>query len=177
LDINDVQVKRVLIYATLFFISFSTVSFSQESVEKPALPTGNALVGDYYGADISEVVLNKAISVDKLESELSNAKKLEAITVKGEVTDVCEKRGCWITLKTEDGASFFVKMKDYAFFVPTALKGKNVVLEGNAEKKVTSVEELKHYAKDAKKTKAEIDAIKMPKEEIRFLASGIKVIN
>ncbi|WP_343705454.1 DUF4920 domain-containing protein [Flavobacterium sp.] len=169
--------KRALIYATLFFISFSTVSFSQESVEKPAPPSGNALVGDYYGADVSEVVLNKAISVDKLESKLGNAKKLEAIAVKGEVTDVCEKRGCWITLKTEGGSSFFVKMKDYAFFVPTALKGKNVVLEGNAEKKVTSVEELKHYAKDAKKTKAEIDAVKMPKEEIRFLASGIKVVN
>ncbi|MNF17801.1 hypothetical protein D3C80_2215180 [compost metagenome] len=68
-------------------------------------------------------------------------------------------------------------MKDYAFFVPTALKGKNVVLEGSAERKITSVDELKHYAKDAKKSKAEIDAIKSPKEEIRFLASGIKVVD
>ncbi|MNG33962.1 hypothetical protein D3C87_1645280 [compost metagenome] len=67
-------------------------------------------------------------------------------------------------------------MKDYAFFVPTALKGKNIVLEGSAEKMITSVEELKHYAKDAKKTKAEIDAIITPKEEIRFLAAGIKVV-
>jgi hypothetical protein len=41
-------------------------------------------------------------------------------------------------------------MKDYAFFVPTALKGKNVVLEGNAERKVISVNEQKHYAEDAK---------------------------
>ncbi|RYJ37239.1 hypothetical protein NU08_3805 [Flavobacterium anhuiense] len=114
--------KRALIYATLFFISFSTVSFSQESVEKPAPPSGNALVGDYYGADVSEAVLNKAISVDKLESKLGNAKKLEAIAVKGEVTDVCEKRGCWITLKTEDGSSFFVKMKDYAFFCAYCIK-------------------------------------------------------
>ncbi|UWY29857.1 DUF4920 domain-containing protein [Flavobacterium sp. TR2] len=169
--------KRVLIYVTLFFMSFSTISFSQENVEKPAPPAGNALIGDYYGADISESVLNKAISVEKLESELNSAKKMETVAVKGEVVNVCEKRGCWITLKTEEGTSFFVKMKNYAFFVPTALKGKNVVLEGDAEKKVTSVEELKHYAKDAKKTKAEIDAIKMPKEEIRFVASAIKVVN
>lgn len=169
--------KRILIYAVLLFINFTTLSFSQESVEKPVPPSGNALVGDYYGKDVSEVVLDKAISVGKLESKLSSAKELEAVAVKGEVVNVCEKRGCWITLKTEGGTSFFVKMKDYAFFVPTALKGKNVVLEGSAEKKVTSVEELKHYAKDAKKTKAEIDAINMPKEEIRFLASGIKVVN
>ena len=68
-------------------------------------------------------------------------------------------------------------MKDYAFFVPIALKGKNVVLEGLAEKKVTSVKELKHYAKDAKKSKAEIEAITIQKEEISFLADGIKVVN
>jgi hypothetical protein len=153
------------------------LSFSQESVEKPAPPAGNALIGDYYGTDVSGDVVNKAISVKKLESELKNTKRAEGVAVKGEVTNVCEKRGCWITLKTEDGSSFFVKMKDYAFFVPTALKGKNVVLEGSAEKKVTSVDELKHYAKDAKKSKAEIDAINSPKEEIRFLANGIKVVN
>jgi len=68
-------------------------------------------------------------------------------------------------------------MKDYAFFVPVALKGKNVVLEGTAEKEITSVDELKHYAKDAKKSKNEIDAITVPKEEIRFLAKGIKVLD
>ncbi|WP_433815205.1 DUF4920 domain-containing protein [Flavobacterium johnsoniae] len=169
--------KRLSIYAFMLFISFSTLSFSQESVEKPAPPAGNALIGDYYGTDVSGDVVNKAISVKKLESELKSTKKAEGVAVKGEVTNVCEKRGCWITLKTEDGSSFFVKMKDYAFFVPTALKGKNVVLEGSVEKKVTSVDELKHYAKDAKKSKAEIDAINSPKEEIRFLANGIKVVN
>jgi hypothetical protein len=41
-------------------------------------------------------------------------------------------------------------MKDYAFFVPTALEGKTVVLEGSAESKTTSVKELQHYAEDAK---------------------------
>jgi hypothetical protein len=169
--------KRLSIYAFTLFISFSTLSFSQESVEKPAPPAGNALIGDYYGTNVSGDVVNKAISVKKLESDLKNTKRAEGVAVKGEVTNVCEKRGCWITLKTEDGASFFVKMKDYAFFVPTALKGKNVVLEGSAEKKVTSVDELKHYAKDAKKSKAEIEAINAPKEEIRFLANGIKVVN
>jgi hypothetical protein len=68
-------------------------------------------------------------------------------------------------------------MKDYAFFVPTALKGKTVVLDGTAERKVTSVDEQKHYAEDAKKPQAEIDAITTPKEEIRFVANGIKVVN
>lgn len=165
------------IYSFALFVSFTSLSFSQEAVEKPAPPAGNALVGDYYGTDVSSASVNKAISVEKLETELKSTKKTESTAVKGQVTDVCEKRGCWLMIKTDDGSSFFVKMKDYAFFVPMALKGKNVVLEGSAERKITSVEELKHYAKDAKKTKAEIDAINAPKEEIRFLANGIKVVN
>lgn len=165
------------IYTLVLFISFSFVAFCQQAVEKKAPPAGNAAIGDYYGADISKTSEDNAISVEKLENKLKKEDKLENTIVKGEVTDVCEKRGCWVTIKTESGSSFFVKMKDYAFFVPTALKGKNVVLEGIAEKEITSVEELKHYAKDAKKPKAEIDAITTPKEEIRFVANGIKVVN
>ncbi|KAF2511971.1 DUF4920 domain-containing protein [Flavobacterium foetidum] len=168
---------KLALCSFVLFISFSTLSFAQEAVEKPAPPHGNALVGDFYGADIPNVVVDRAVSVKELDGELQGKNKAENVAVKGEVTGVCPKRGCWVTIKTEEGTSFFVKMKDYAFFVPTALKGKNVVLEGVAEKKITSVEELKHYAKDAKKSRAEIDAIKTPKEEIRFLASGIKVVN
>lgn len=168
---------KSLIYTVVLFISFSTFCFSQEDVEKNAPPAGKALVGDYYGADVSKASLEKAVSVENLEKELKNVKNADDVAVKGEVTNVCAKKGCWLTIKTEDGSSFFVKMKDYAFFVPTALKGKNVVLEGSAERKITSIEELQHYAKDAKKSKAEIDAIKAPKEEIRFLANGIKVVN
>ncbi|WP_427872164.1 DUF4920 domain-containing protein [Flavobacterium sp. MMS24-S5] len=168
--------KKVF-YSMILFMCFFTSSFAQEAVEKPAPPAGNALVGDYYGENVSDALMSKAISVGELQKDLKATNKIESVAVRGEVTDVCPKRGCWISVKTDDGASFFVKMKDYAFFVPTAVKGKNVVLEGSVEREVTSVEELKHYAKDAKKIKAEIDAINAPKEEIRFLASGIKVVN
>jgi hypothetical protein len=164
-------------YSMILFLCFSALSFAQEAVEKTAPPQGDALVGDYYGEDISNALVGKAVTVERLEKDLKTTNKLENVIVKGEITDVCPKRGCWVRVKSEDGVSFFVKMKDYAFFVPTALKGKTVVLEGSAERKVTSAEELKHFAKDAKKTKPEIDAIKVSKEEIRFLASGIKVVN
>ncbi|MEP6803408.1 MAG: DUF4920 domain-containing protein [Flavobacterium sp.] len=167
---------RLLIYSVVFCVGFSLQAFSQEAVEKKSPPAGNATVGDYYGKNVSVLSQDKAISVKELEGVLMKDKKADNIVVKGLVTDVCEKRGCWLTLKTDDGASFFVKMKDYAFFVPTALKGKNVVLEGNAEKEVTSIDDLKHYAKDAKKQQSEIDAITSSKEEIKFLASGIKVL-
>jgi hypothetical protein len=67
-------------------------------------------------------------------------------------------------------------MKDYGFFVPLAVKGKTVVIDGTVALKTTPVSELKHFAEDAKKSKAEIDAIIKPKKEISILASGIVVI-
>lgn len=162
--------KVILLAATL---TASTFAFAQSGP-----PEGKALVGDTYGDQVASSAESKAITVDNLNKQLKkDNKKVENVAVKGKVTDVCDKKGCWLTIQTEDNSKFFVKMKDYAFFVPTALKGKNVVLEGNAERKVTSVNEQKHYAEDAKKPQAEIDAITQPKEEIRFVANGIKVVN
>ncbi|PQA91920.1 DUF4920 domain-containing protein [Chryseobacterium shigense] len=160
-------------------VSISTLAFAQETSQKKfGPPAGNAVVGDTYGSGVVSTSESKAITVDKLSKKLKkDNKKVEGVAVKGKVTDVCEKKGCWLTIQTEDNSQFFVKMKDYAFFVPTALKGKTVVLEGTAERKVTSIDEQKHYAEDAKKPQAEIDAITSPKEEIRFVANGIKVVN
>lgn len=160
-------------------VSVSTLAFAQETSQKKfGPPAGNAIVGDTYGSGVFSTSESKAITVDKLSKKLKkDNKKVEGVAVKGKVTDVCEKKGCWLTIQTEDNSQFFVKMKDYAFFVPTALKGKMVVMEGTAERKVTSIDEQKHYAEDAKKPQAEIDAITSPKEEIRFVANGIKVVN
>lgn len=166
--------KALLLAAAL---GTSALAFAQES-KKFGPPAGNAVIGDTYGSGIASNAESKAVSVEKLSKKLKkDNKKAENVAVKGKVTDVCEKKGCWLTIQTEDNSQFFVKMKDYAFFVPTALKGKNVVLEGTAERKVTSVDEQKHYAEDAKKPQAEIDAITAPKEEIRFVANGIKVVD
>lgn len=158
-------------------IGLSALAFAQ-TMEKPKYspPAGNAIVGETYGAGISAKAEKKAISPEKLEKKLEKSSKLKNVAVKGKVTEVCEKKGCWLTIQTDDNEQFFVKMKDYGFFVPTALKGKNVILEGDAETKTISVDEQKHYAEDAKKSQAEIDAITKPSEEIRFMASGIKVV-
>ncbi|MCD1117054.1 DUF4920 domain-containing protein [Chryseobacterium turcicum] len=167
--------KGILVLAA---VSISTLAFAQEGKKKMGPPEGNAIVGDTYGSAVASNVESKAITVEKLGKKLKKEnKKVENVAVKGKVIDVCEKKGCWLTIQTEDNSQFFVKMKDYAFFVPTALKGKTVVLDGTAERKVTSIDEQKHYAEDAKKPKAEIDAITQPKEEIRFVANGIKVVN
>jgi hypothetical protein len=89
---------------------------------------------------------------------------------------VCAKKGCWLKLELNDKETAMVKMKDYAFFLPVAAKGKTVVIDGEVLKKTISVAEQKHYAEDAKKSKEEIAAITEPKEEIRVTAKGIVVV-
>ena len=162
----------------LFSIMLSTLVFAQQTeAKKVGPPEGKAMVGEIYGAGVSVKAEKSAITTAKLDQKLKKSAKVENVAVKGKVVKVCDKKGCWFTVETDNNEKFFVKMKDYAFFVPTALEGKTIVLEGNAETKVTSVDEQKHYAEDAKKSQAEIDAITKPQEEIRFMASGIKVVD
>ena len=135
-------------------------------------PAGKANVGDTYGAKVTE---EGAIAISELPA-LLKGKDTITVKVKAKAVSSCASKGCWMNLQIDDKNTAFVKMKDYGFFVPTAIADKNVVLEGIAFIKTTSVEELKHYAEDGKKSQAEIDATKEPKQEIRFLANGIMVV-
>lgn len=135
-------------------------------------PDGPATPGTTYG---NEVKADGALPVSELPKLIKDDQP-KTVKVQGTVTDVCPKMGCWLALEMPDKSTVFVKMKDYGFFVPTALKGHTVVMDAEAKVLKTSVEELKHYAEDAKKSQAEIDAIKAPKEEIRLTASGITVV-
>jgi hypothetical protein len=66
-----------------------------------------------------------------------------------------------------------VTFKDYGFFVPKDSKGKEVVIEGIAMRKVTPVDELRHYAEDAGKSPEEVAAITEPVQELAFEAVGV----
>ena len=117
-----------------------------------------------------------AITVEQLASIMQSreGKKTE-VKLKGIVTSVCEEMGCWLKVKSASG-DMMIRMKDHSFFVPMAISGKEIVIDGIAEEKVTSVNQLKHYAEDAKKSKEEIDAITEPKKEIVINAKGVLVL-
>ena len=137
-------------------------------------PAGDAKPGDFYGEKITST--DGALNVVDVAAKLSGGTESFNTKMQGKVVDVCPKKGCWITLDIGNGQTATVKMKDYGFFVPLALIGKTVVVDGEAKMKTTSVAELKHYAEDAKKSQAEIDAITEPKQEVRIMAKGIVVV-
>lgn len=153
----------------VFFLLIVALSASAVMAQPPA---GEAKPGEWYGEKTSP---EGAVNITEIPAKLDKKESME-VKVKAKVVDVCAKKGCWIKLQVDDSTTAMVKMKDYGFFLPEAVKGKTVVLDGVVAQKTVSVDEQKHYAEDAKKSKEEIDAITQPLKEIRFTAKGIVVV-
>lgn len=132
----------------------------------------SAQKGVTYGAGTSAE--GELLSADVLPSRLQKDKYAGKVT--GKVVEVCQEKGCWMKLQKSDGEPLMVKFKDYKFFMPKDIIGKEVVLEGQAVVKEVPVKQLKHYAKDAGKSQEEIDKIKESKREVQFIAAGVLVL-
>ncbi|MBA4144411.1 MAG: DUF4920 domain-containing protein [Azospira oryzae] len=152
----------------VFLFSFLMIAGIAVYAQPPQVP---ANAGATFGAVVTP---EGAVPVGQVPSLLAS-KESAHMKVTAKVIDVCPKKGCWMQLEMPDQSKMLVKFKDYGFFVPTAMIGKTVVIDGEAKTVVTSVDELKHYAEDAKKSKEEIAAITAPKKEIRFTADGVLV--
>lgn len=161
----------LLVLATLFSACNSTKnSISSTSSSKSSDD------GKHFGAKINT---NGAVSYDQLLTDLNSKDSINNVKVLGKVDGVCQVKGCWINLVSEEAGKpkMFVKFKDYAFFLPKDIAGRKVVMEGIAYRQVTSVDELRHYAEDAGKSAAEIALITKPKEELKFMASGVVLLD
>lgn len=113
------------------------------------------------------------ITVADLSAAIAESDSLDNVVVRAELTEVCQKQGCWVKLKNENGDDIFVKFKDHDFLAPKDAAGRQAIVHGVAKREVTSVEELQHYAADAGSTAAEIAKITEPKEELLITATGI----
>jgi hypothetical protein len=124
------------------------------------------------------VTADKAVAYDKMLDKMGN-KDSVSMKVVGKVKEVCQKKGCWMTLVSDKPGypETRVTFKDYAFFMPKDLSGKRVVVDGFARVETTSVEMLRHFAEDAKKSPAEIAAITQPKREVSFEAAGVLILD
>lgn len=154
---------KKLFLATVAILTISVCSTAQNASQKMF---GKAVTAD------------KAISYDKLMKKMVKVDSMQA-KVTGKVSEVCQKKGCWMTLVSDKPGkpAMRVTFKDYAFFMPKDLSGKRVVIEGIAFIETTPVDVLRHYAEDAGKSKAEIEAIKEPLRELTFEAAGVLILD
>ncbi|MFZ6666273.1 DUF4920 domain-containing protein [Peijinzhouia sedimentorum] len=155
----------IFAFSTLFMACEQSNTVVETTTEKNTLEENLAHFGELITPEGAEDVNTLLASVEN-EEEL-NAK------VSGTILEVCQAKGCWMTLQLDNGETMRVTFKDYGFFVPKDAAGKTVIMDGIAKVDVTDVETLRHYAEDAGKTQEEIDAITEAKKGLSFEASGV----
>jgi len=155
----------------LMFGMMSVVSCNEESKDtSPDQKTeAQAAKVEYFGEKISE---DGALPTDSLKAMIGTDTLLNC-KLSGKIDAVCQKKGCWMELKNADGSKLRVTFKDYGFFMPKDASGRIAIVDGIAKVEVTSIGDLKEYAKDDGQSQAEIDAIKEPLRELVFEAKGV----
>ncbi|WP_373059824.1 DUF4920 domain-containing protein [Zunongwangia sp. H14] len=130
-----------------------------------------------YEAYGEEIEAEEVLTAAKMEEHYNNLQVGDSMQVsfKTRVVSVCKMKGCWMTLKMPGKEEVMVKFKDYAFFVPKAIENREVIVQGKAFVEEVEVEELKHLAKDAGKSEAQIAAINHPEKRRSFLAEGVLI--
>ena len=150
--------------------------FALTSCKKETVATENQKQVEYafFGDSISD---DKALSSDEMMTQFDKLKAGDTLNVKfkSKIKNVCQKKGCWMTLVLPNEKEAFVKFKDYAFFVPKNANDEMVIVNGKAFVSIESVNELKHYAKDEGKSQAAIDSIVSPKTTYSFMADGVLI--
>lgn len=103
----------------------------------------------------------------------------ELCRVQGQISTVCQNRGCWFTIDSDATEyTIRVRMQDYAFFVPKNTGGGEVELEGRLTRRLVPVEEVQHYAEDAARNAGEdatIPEITEPEVTWEFMATVIRI--
>lgn len=160
----------------LFFLlsfGFTALSFAscnpdeaktEASVSAPAASYGEAIQTDQ-ARDLKDLIA----SYDQIKGK--------PVQMKAMVTNVCRTKGCWMSLSSTTDEEVRVKFKDYGFFVPISLIGKEVLVEGDLERKEVSAKLLAHYKEDAGASKEQIAAVQGPAYEYTFTAKGVVVKN
>lgn len=140
------------IYITIIAVLLLSCNPSKENYQS----FGDEITADQY-VDVSALLT----SVDENESPFK---------VKGTVEEVCQMKGCWMTLRNEEGVSIRITFKDYGFFVPKDISGREIILEGVAFKEELEEDVAKHYAEDGG-----LEYDESMRNQISFVAHGVLV--
>lgn len=165
--------KKLLLIAVMIL---SFISCKQSNTTRDgtiALIQNNQEEYRSFGEKISS---ENSISAQEMKQRYNELNVGDTILAKFSTTvkSVCKMKGCWMTLDLPGAEEEpMVKFKDYAFFVPRDIEGREVIVEGIAFVEETPVEDLKHFAMDAGKSQEDIDKISQPEKTLSFLAHGV----
>lgn len=144
----------------------------------------------FYGQDF-EMPSGGEYKLEQVFEALQKEEELENVAVHGEISSVCQKKGCWVSLKkigetktinscTESALSskaqkeMRVMFAGHSFEVPKDLSGE-VIVKGSVKKKKLSKYQVKHFLKDLGCDKDQIKSIKAPVYKYQMEATGLKI--
>lgn len=156
----------------VFFVLSSCIGQNNTNKNKIEEPSEMAYAS--VGIQIDD---KDTFSVENMAEKFEGMKLGDTIRTKmsAKVDEVCQMKGCWMTLNLNNGNQVRVTFKDYGFFVPKDIAGKEVIINGKAFVEETSVADQKHFAEDAGKSPEEIATITAPKLTFSFEADGVLI--
>lgn len=167
---------RNLLFLTVLALATITAGCNKQQQKNDTQNETDTTQVDDGQTSIGEPVDQKAaISLASLTTNMEDKSMQEDLTVKGTVTEVCQKKGCWMKLEKENGETMRVTFKDYALFMPKDIAGKSGVIRGKAFMDTITVDALKHFAEDAGKTQDQIEGITEEEIALAFEADGVLI--
>lgn len=165
--------KNVFITLTLVTMALASCKQATPNQSPEAVEASKDGTYDSFGEVITD---SDVISYTDLLAKMESDGGYEGKVI-GTVESVCQAKGCWMNI-VADGTDqeMFVKFKDYGFFMPKDISGKQVIMRGQAYTEETSVDELRHYAEDEGASEEEIAAITESKQELKFMADGVLLV-
>ncbi|TBW26510.1 DUF4920 domain-containing protein [Gramella sp. KN1008] len=165
---------RISFFLIILLLGFT--SCKQNKSENNADLAKLENIQDEYESFGERISASNSLSAREMQQKYQSLKPGDTIQAKfnTRVNAVCKMKGCWMELdlpETEEDP--MIKFKDYGFFVPKDIEGREVIVEGLAFIEEISVEDRRHFAQDAGKNAEEIEAINEPEKSFGFLAHGV----
>ncbi len=151
----------------------------EETMEEDVLEEGVVMVNGLQFFGNNEFEMSDWSSVDEMYAAVMETGEFEGL-VKAEISEVCKKAGCWITVLKEDGSTVRVIFRNH-FGIPTDTPaGYEVIMNGVGQVDTTSIELQKHFLDDAKEAgeevyQADYDEITEDLIEVSFDCDGLLV--
>ncbi|UOK41979.1 MULTISPECIES: DUF4920 domain-containing protein [Flavobacterium] len=157
-------------------LAFSVLAFISCNKKQEEANIAESEKVDYavFGDSITDT---ETLTKEEMFSRFKDLKEGDTLNVKfkSNIIEVCQNKGCWMSMDLAEGNEAFVKFKDYAFFVPMNAGKQDAIVNGKAFVSIETVADQKHYAKDAGKSQAAIDSITSPKVTYAFMADGVLI--
>lgn len=156
-------------------ISIFAIGCKNETTKEQPVAAESETTINYksFGESITD---ENVLSNTDLVKKYNNLKPGDTINVKfaTQVKEVCQKKGCWMKVNMGEEEAM-VRFKDYGFFMPKDIAGKEIIAAGKAYIEEMSVEDQQHYAEDGGATPEEIAAITEIKRTLAFEANGVLI--